>query len=432
MLTYLFLGAILPEIGRRVASIFVFAVFFWALEIIPLYATSLSIVLLLSFALTAPVDLLALGDATYFFRPFASPVIILFLGGLTLAAAAQKHGVDRFLLEKMLVRLGTHPSRLIVGFLCSSAFFSMWISNTAAAALMLALTAPVIEGLASTDPMRKGLALSIAFGANIGGIGTPIGTPPNAIAIGLLRDQGVEVNFLSWMVMAVPLAIILLMVAALVLRLFFHSQVEEIPLKIERSGPLAGRGIGVLVVAAITILLWLTQPLHHLPESLISLLAVGLLAAFGLISRDDFRRLPWDVLVLMWGGLALGEAMLRSALLQPLLGFATLHPFVLILLFCLAAILLTAFISNTATANLLLPILLALLSGTSSLLMVAVALCCSFSMAFPISSPPNAMAYGTGLFGLGDMFKSGAVIALAALIIVLLGFWYVIPWAHSL
>jgi len=432
-LLYFFLPDYIPEVGKRVTAVFLFALVFWAFEIIPLYATSLLIILLLTFLLSSPID--RLGEGLHFFLlPFSSPVIMLFLGGLTLAAAAAKHGVDQFFLEKMVSRLGGKSHRLVIGLLFISALFSLWISNTAAAAMLLILIKPILAQIEEDDPLRKGAVLAVAFGASIGGLGTPIGSPPNAIAIGILDEHGIQLDFLSWMVMAVPLAICLLLIAAVVLLFFFRPKSRMIPFKIEKTSVLKKKGWGVLAVGAVMVLAWLTKPLHGISEGIVGLSGVGLLAAFQLISAKDIRQIPWDLLILMWGGLALGEAVASSELITNALAGTPLllHSFVLIAGFCLLAMFLTSVISNTATANLLLPIALSIDPSGQNLLPITVALACSFSLAFPISTPPNTLVYGTGMVATRDMSKSGAVISLLSLIIMLLGFKIVIPWAFRL
>ncbi len=424
LLLYFLLPNTIPEAGKRVTVIFLFAIFFWGLEIIPLYATSLVVVLLLTFALTAPVDLIGKGYR-FFFIPFSSPVIILFLGGLTLAAAAKRHAVDFFLMEKMLDRLGHRPYPLLLGFLFTTAFFSMWLSNTAATAMMLLLIKPILEKIDTKDPLRKSLVLAVAFGANIGGIGTPIGTPPNAIAMGILRDYGIKLDFVDWMIIAVPLAIVLLLITAGIIMLLFPTKIKQVPYALGRHDKLTKQGKGVCVVALLMIVLWLTEPWLHLPEALVALLGVGLFATFRLITIEEIRSLPWDVLILMWGGLALGEGVQASGIVDtfihaPLLSQSNL---ILLILFGLISVGLTSFISNTATANLLLPIAISI----SPTLALVVAFSCSFAFALPISTPPNALAYSTGYISVKDIFKPGAIISILGLVLLLFSFNYIIP-----
>jgi len=310
----------------------------------------------------------------------------------------------------------------------------MWISNTAACAMMLALTKPVLSVIKKDDPYGKALPLSVAFGANIGGIASPIGTPPNAIAVGILQDYGVYLDFLGWMVMAIPLALFILIIAGLVLFFFFPTKEEKIEIKFDKIPKFSRLAKGVLLIASLIILAWLTTSLHHIPEGITALLGVALFASFKLIDHQDLKNVDWDILILMWGGLALGQGIQSSKVMDPLLNYPlfTQQGFILIAILCVLAFVLSSFISNTATANILLPIAVTLTGKDPILLSVTVALSCSFALAFPISTPPNAMAYSLRTFTTKDMFKSGIVISIIAIIMVLIGFEYFISKSFDL
>jgi solute carrier family 13 (sodium-dependent dicarboxylate transporter), member 2/3/5 len=425
-----------PEAARRTASVFVVAALFWAFEVIPIYATSLVVVLLLTFLLTRPGGVLGLDHSGYtlFLLPFSSPVIMLFFGGFVLARALRKRKVDRVFASKLLQWFGDRPYFILLGFMVTTGFLSMWISNTATTAMMLAMVYPLLSRIDSDDLFRVGLALAIPFGANIGGVGTPIGTPPNAIALGILADHGIHLNFLSWMLMAVPLAVILMLLASSILFLMFRPKRERVTLRLGEGGQLERKAKGVVVIAVCAILLWLTSGWHGIPEALVALLSAGALFALGFIDRTDLKEIDWDVLVLMWGGLALGKGMQVSGLANWVIGLPifSYHGFALIAAFCLLAVFLSTFMSNTATANLLIPLAISIPGESAILLAVTVALSCSFAMAFPISTPPNAMAFSTEVIRSRDMFRSGALIALTAVIFILIGFRLVIPRVFGL
>ena len=410
----------IDEPARRVVVTMIIAIFFWAFEVLPLFATSLLVVVLLTLLLISPVNLLNL-ELSYFWIPFSSPVIMLFFGGLTLAAAGKRHGLDAFLMQKMVAKLGQRSSTLLLGLLFITAFFSMWISNTAATALMLMMIAPILHSLEKGDPLKKGLVLAIAFGANIGGITTPIGTPPNAIALGILRDFGINLDFLKWIMITTPLAIILLFLTAVILYWLYCRPIRTLTFSFGENSALGGRGILTLVIACFMILLWLTKPFHHIPESLVALIGVTLFCGLRLIGPEEIRSIPWDTLILMWGGLALGEAVQSSGLIHDILKIPLfLHKgTLLIVIFAVLAFILTSFISNTATANLLLPLAIALDPSNMLTIAIVIALACSFSFLFPISTPPNALAYSTRLISVGDMFKAGGILSLLSLIILL-------------
>lgn len=416
---------------KRAILIFVFAAGFWSMQIIPLYATSLIVVLALSFLLAFydPNDLI---EYQQFLVPFSSPIIMLFFGGFILAAALKKQEVDVYITQKIFTKIGTHPVIVLYSYLFLSAFFSMWISNTASAAMMLVLIKPMLSEIEGS--FKKGLVLAIAFGASIGGIGTPIGTPPNAIAVGILAEKGIYLDFLSWMMMAVPLVILILVISGIILLFFFSPKNTVINFKSIKNPSISRKGILVLLIACLMIIFWLTTSIHKIPEAVIALMGVAVFSSFGLIDKEDLKKIDWDILILMWGGLALGQGILASKAIEPLLQLPLFsnYSFLLIIAFCILAVLLSSFMSNTATANLLLPIAISFTGQGQILLSITVALCCSFALAFPVSTPPNAMAYSLRIFEPKDMLKAGGVITVIAIILVLIGFEYFITRSFSL
>jgi len=430
-LAYYFIPFDISVFARQALALFLIAALFWAFEIIPLYATSICLVVALTFLFGRPDVLAALNQKkfSFFFAQFANPIIFLFMGGLILAKALSKHHIDQYFAKVVFRSLGKKSFSVLLGHLFLTAFLSMWISNTAATVISLSLIAPILSQLPKNDPFQKGLPIAVAFGASIGGIGTPIGTPPNALAIGILAEHGIRVSFLQWMGMAVPLMLIILIVASVVLWLFFPSKTEMRTLVREPS-PLTKHAKAVVFGFMAMVVLWLTSPLHKIPESLVALLGVSYFVFFELVKLEDVKQIEWDVLFLMWGGLALGEAMLVSDLIPSLFGVkdvieVTYFVFVLICLLCMG---LSSFMSNTATANILLPIVVYFPPENQVIFSIIVALCCSLTLTFPISTPPNALAYSCHTFTTKDMFKSGGVISVFALIIILLGFDIIIPY----
>lgn len=430
-LTYGLLPESASEAARRTAVIFVFAGCFWAMELIPLYATSLLVVLLNVFLLARPGGVLDMDASGYqeFLVPFASPVIMLFFGGFVLATVLHKHGLDKRIARRLVQLFGEKPFFVMLGMMLTTALLSMWMSNTATAAMMIGLVRPLCEQLDEDDPFRAGLVLSIPFSANIGGIATPVGTPPNAIALGILAQHGIQIRFLDWMKMALPLALLLLLVVAAVLNLLFRPKHERVNLQIPDPGPMRGKDIAVSLIVLLTIFLWLSSGWHKIPEALVGLLAAGLYATTKLLDKEDFKNLDWDVLILMWGGLALGRGMELSGLSTWIVGLPLfdLGGAALVAVACAVAILMSTVMSNTATATLLIPIIIAIPTGSPLILAVTVALSCSFAMALPVSTPPNAIAFSSRMIRGQDMFRTGAIISLLAWAILLLGYRIVLP-----
>ncbi len=408
------------------AFIFALAALFWALEIVPLFATSLLVVLLEAFLLGRPGGVLGMDRSGYtaFLIPFSNPVIMLFLGGFVLARALQKYKIDRWIAQNLLKLFGQKPYFVVLGFMVATGFLSMWLSNTATAALMLAMVHPLLSNLDRDDPFKKALVLGVAFAASIGGIATPVGTPPNAIAIGLLEERGIHLNFLSWVVMAAPLAALLILLTSGIVYFFFPSKNKKFSFRISETVTFNAKGKAVVLVGFVTVFLWLSSGWFNIPEALTALLAAGLLTAFQLIDRNDFKSIDWDILVLMWGGLALGEGMEASGLAkwivaQPLFSH---EGFVLIIIFCFFSALLSTFMSNTATVNLLIPIALSISGQNPIMLATIIALASSFDIALPIATPPMAIAYATQEVSVRDMLKAGIIFTLIANTLLLIGF----------
>ncbi|MGF1633510.1 MAG: SLC13 family permease [Phycisphaerae bacterium] len=422
------------NLPRKAGVIFVVAAILWGTELIPLFATSLGVVVACALLLAEEGGLATTGGITSarFFTQFGSNVIMLFLGGLVISAAATKHGLDKAIASRVLQPFIGRPLALIYAVLAITAFFSMWMSNTATAAMMLAILAPILTQMQSWARFSTGLALAVPMGANIGGIGTPVGTPPNAIALAALRTAGFEVSFLNWMVMAVPLAVVLLLIVGGIIYLAYRPKgptPANIPLAKE---PLSVRGWGTLVVLVLAIVAWLTTGFHGVPDGLIGLTAAAVLAVSGLIDRNDLRGIEWPVLVLMWGGLALGVGAQDSGLVGLMndLPLAALQGFLLAGLVVAVSLVVSTFISNTATAALLVPIVLAFSLPERGQLVVLAALACSFAMAMPVSTPPNALAFATGRISAQDLLKVGGLMSLIAIAVVMAGYPIMLPLAQ--
>ena len=428
---YFFLPESCSEPARRTAFIFTLAACFWATEAVPHYATSILVVLLLIFMLGLPDGILEFGPEGYkaFLIPFSSPVIILFFGGFVIARALHKYKLDVYITDQLLLRFGTHPLMVMMGIMVTTAFLSMWISNTAATAIMLGLVEPLLSQTERDDPFRKGLVLGVPFSANVGGVGTPIGTPPNIIALGNLSKAGHgTLSFGEWMCMGVPLAIVLAMVAFLVLVALFPLKDKSLRFSLPKFSTFPKQGIGVFSIFVIVVLLWLTSRLHGISEAPISLFGVTLLIVGGFINRDDINSLPWDVLILMWGGLALSVGMEKSDLTNWVvkLSMFQVSGMLLVAAFCVIAFAFSTFMSNTATAALLIPIAISIPGENPIYLAITMALACSVAMSFPISTPPNALAFSKGHITARDMLKAGLPVSLISLLIVLLFFRFAV------
>jgi len=428
----------LPREACFMAGIFLLAAILWASEALPLFATSLLVIGLQTLLLANPGQWpglgFAAGDGPGYQQVLTAPldpVIVLFFGGFLLARAGVKEGVDGAMAALMLRPCGGRPLLVLLGIMVTTAVFSMWMSNTATAAMMITLVAPLLARLPDAEPFRKALVLAVAFAANIGGMGTPIGSPPNAVAIGYLERAGISMSFIEWMVLAIPLMTILLLFAWLLLWTLYRPRQRGLALGVAPQ-PMRRRGWYVVGVFCLTVVLWLSEPLHGLPAAVVALLPAVIFTASGLLGRDDVNSLQWNILILIGGGISLGAGMRMTGLDEAIaaaLGAAGVLELGLLglAILALATLALSTFMSNTAAANLLLPIALSLAAviepGGSLALQFAlcIALTASVSMALPVSTPPNAIAYARGEIGTRDMVLPGIVIGALAVVLIVLG-----------
>ena len=427
----------LTVVQQRTIALFVFAAFMWILEVVPAWATSIITMVLLIFTvsdgqfafLRAGENLGTLVSYKDFMAQFASPTIMLFMGGFVLAIAATKVGLDVVLAKVLLAPFGKNPKTVLLGILLVVAVFSMFMSNTATAAMMLAFLAPVLKNLPADGKGRIGLALAIPIGANIGGIGTPIGTPPNVIALGYLKENlGIEIGFGDWCIRMVPFVIVMLIIAWFFLLLFFPFKAKEIKLEINADRK---KDFHFWVVAAtfvITIVLWLIpEKKTGLNSNEVALIPFAVFVATGVFSKNDFKEINWDVLWMVAGGLALGTALMKTGLAKVLVDtipFATMPALVVIIVSGIVGYAIANFLSHTSAANLLLPILATVATavdlgafGGSAALLIGLAISTSVAMILPISTPPNAIASSTGLVETKDMAKMGVIMGLVGLVL---------------
>ena len=427
----------LTVVQQRTIALFVFAAFMWILEVVPAWATSIITMVLLIFTvsngqfafLRADENLGTLVSYSDFMAQFASPTIMLFMGGFVLAIAATKVGLDVVLAKVLLAPFGKNPKTVLLGILVVVAVFSMFMSNTATAAMMLAFLAPVLKNLPADGKGRIGLALAIPIGANIGGIGTPIGTPPNVIALGYLKDNlGIEIGFGEWCLRMVPFVIVMLLIAWFFLLLFFPFKAKEIKLEINADRKLDFHFWVVALTFIITIALWLIPSrITGLNSNEVALIPFAIFVATGVFSKKDFKEINWDVLWMVAGGLALGSALMKTGLAKVLVDtipFASMPALVVIIVSGIVGYAIANFLSHTSAANLLLPILATVAAavdlsafGGSAALLIGLAISTSVAMILPISTPPNAIASSTGLVETKDMAKMGVIMGVVGLVL---------------
>lgn len=430
----------LTIVQQRIIAIFVFATLSWLTECIPSWATSLGIITIMCLTVSDNAlmpfkgeNIGELMDSKHIMASFADPTIMLFLGGFILAAAATKSGLDVLLARNLIRPFGTKSENVLLGFLLITGIFSMFVSNTATAAMMLTFLTPVFAALPANGKGRIALTMSIPIAANLGGMGTPIGTPPNMIALKFLNDPGglnMGIDFGHWMAFMFPLVIILLIISWRILLFFFPFSKKTIELEIKGSVHHGWRMNVVIVTFIITILLWVIPKLVTGIDSYnVAMVPIGVFAVTGVITAKDLQEINWSVIWMVAGGFALGFGMNGSGLADAALEsipFGEWSPIVILLISGLICYILSNFISNTATAALLVPILavvctgmgdkLHALGGTSTVL-IGIAIAASSAMCLPISTPPNAIAYSTGLVKQNDMLKMGLICGIVSLVL---------------
>ncbi len=449
-----------PE-AQRLAAVLALAVIFWMTEAIPMAATAL-----LAPALCIPLEVARDKEVL---APFSSPTVFLFIGSFFLAEAMRKHGLDRRLALWLLTRRGVlrSPLTLYAALGGMTALLSMWMSNVATTAVMI----PIALGVLATTPQlaarpraQADIILLIAFSASVGGLGTPVGTPPNIIAIGFLRQlTGTTVSFLDWMKLGVPLVAVLMVFLLWLLRprgiVFEDRRALESALQQERAalGPLrpGERNTAFLFALAITLWMWpgLAEMLaggptpssqwisRHLPEETIGLLC-GLLVFLLPVNLKEWRfsltwqeaeRIDWGTIFLFAGGLSLGTLIFNTGLAKAMgygLSASLGQPglWLLVAAGIALSLALSEATSNTASANVMIPLMIAVAqAGQLPVIPVAMAvsLACSFGFMLPVSTAPNALAYGTGLVPLTRMMRAGMALDLVGAVAIFIAVWLV-------
>ena len=434
----------LTVVQQRVIALFVFAALMWICEIIPNWTTSL-LVILISLLTVSNKGIGFLCDPQYgtlvpyarIMSSMADPVVMLFLGGFVLAIMAEKYGLDVTIARALLKVFGTKPEVVLFGFLAMIAIFSMFMSNTATAAMMLTLLTPVLSKLPADDKGKIGLALSIPVAANLGGIGTPIGTPPNATAKGALEQAGLDIAFGDWCVHMIPYVLIMIVIAWFLLRLFFPFKTKHLVLEIPENTRKKDWKLYVVWITFVgTILLWATEQWTHINSNIVAWVPLGVFTATGLFGKEEIKEINWNVLWLVAGGFCLGYLMQDTGLAKVLINAIPFGSMSVVLVMIVAGVVcyfLSNFISNSATAALLIPILMVIASGMADpeaannaqflaiggtrAMTVFVAMCASIAMLFPISTPPNAIASATGMVSTKDMTKVGIVIGIVGFVL---------------
>ncbi len=413
-------------------------VVFWIFEVIPIYVTAL-----LPMVLAVPLGVLTADDLA---AQYGNRMVFLFFGGFVLSLALEKWDVHKRIAETILRLVGSSPARLLLGFLFSTAILSMWISNTATALMMLPMATAIIQ---SADIDRKSkfplyLVLTVAYGASIGGMATIVGSPPNTAMVGILESTyGISISFFDWMKIGLPLSLIMLFVVYLFFSfLLGKGRNEKLTIEHPEKTKWTIQQKSVLLLFLFIVFLWSFRELimHYTginykdegPAILGAILLFLIPAEKGkkLLEWKDTKQLPWGVLLLFGGGLALAKMMEVNGVVNDLSlvfeRFGKISVFVLLLVLVGIAIYATEVMSNLALVTVFVPVVavFAINSDYSVLqLCMPVTLAASCAFMLPVSTPPNAIVFSSGKVTVSEMARVGFILNLLGVIIVTVFSW---------
>ena len=396
-----------------------FSVVLWMTELVPPFSVGLLVMAFLVYALGYDRIADVPEDTRLYTGTFSSSVIWLLLGGFFVASAMTKTGLDRDLLHVTMKLCGTKPKSLLFGIMLAVMAISTLISNTAATVMVTAALMPLFDKLGKGSKVSKALLLGITISATTGGMGTLIGSPPNAVAADNLDSRGIDIDFIDWMVFGMPMSLILTLAAWLTLSAVFLKNSPD--LTIPDTGRDASGDKGntnrtiVIVLTSLTVGMWLLSPLHGISAAGVSVIPLVFLPLSGVLTGSDIKAMGWDTLLLVAGGLSLGIAMEHTGLLgiyAKKLAALDMPQFAFFLVFAYATMLFSNIMSNTATCTLLIPLGMAIFPDAGLSIAMIIALSASSAMFLPVSTPPNAIAYSTGFLEQKDFGVGGILIGI--------------------
>lgn len=444
--------------GWHTAAVTLLMGIWWITEALPIAVTAL-----LPIVLLPVLNITTIGEAT---SPFANPLIFLFMGGFIIAVAMERWDLHKRIALNIVKFVGVKPSSIIMGFILASAFLSMWVSNTATALMMLPIALSILKLVENQKEQSEKLnfeivlILSIAYSCNIGGMGTLIGTPPNALLAGFMSENyGVEIGFAQWMMVGVPLMIVSLPVMYFLLaKVIYPVKLDELPGgatlihdKLANLGAISNAEKKVAFVFALTAVLWISRPLltDFIPGLSDAGIAIGAAVLLFIIPVDlanrrfvlswsEAEQLPWGVLILFGGGLSLASAISSTGLAEWIgqgVGVLGSWPvFLLVGLVVFLIVFLTEMTSNTATTAAFLPILASVAIGLGEnplLLAIPAALGASCAFMLPVATPPNAIVYGSEKITIPEMSKAGFWLNLVFIALLTVGTFFVISYVFG-
>ncbi len=403
----------------------------WVTEAIPPFAVGILIIGFLVFSIGNDEP----ENVKKYVQTWSDSVIWLFLGGFFLAEGMKKTGLDKDLLKLTVPKFGNKANVILLGLMMLTAVLSMLMSNTATTAMMIATITPILKNLGSKAALSKNLLIGIPAAAAIGGMGTIIGSAPNAIVVGALEGVGIKISFLEWMLFGIPIALILIF-------LFWYLLLKRNPIKTKtlelgylfntaderhpQKHALLHKRITLIILVS-TLLLWLTSGFTGIPVAAVSAVPIVGLTMFSIIQSDEVRALPWDTLMLVAGGLALGLAVQEQGLAQYFVGLIPaneINIYILYIAFALLTVVFSNIMSNTATATIFIPIAISLIMSidvnNTITLPLIIGLSASCALLLPVSTPPNAIAFSTGMLKQSDFRLGGIFIGFLGPAVVIL------------
>lgn len=459
LLIYNFPSTLITPEADKVIAVAMWMIVWWITEAVSISVTAL--IPLTFYPLVGIMDMKTVA------ANYGSPIVFLFFGGFVMALALEKVNLHRRIAINIIKFTGTSPNRVILGFMIATAFLSMWISNTATTVVMLPIALSVIDLLLNDEDgftkNDKNFALSImlgiAYAANVGGISTIIGTPPNTVLVGFLENEyNVELSFVDWMMMGVPFSIVMLGLIFFVIVKWIYpnnlSKIEDskniIEQELEKLGPLRAIERQVLIIFFLTILLWIFRVYINNTFTFITLTDAGIsmLAAFALftipfkfgkgefmLEWKDTKKLPWGILILFGGGLALASGLSQAGLITIIGNYisqnAAISVFIVSSLLILIMLFMTELMSNVALVAIFAPVVAGIAIGLETdmihiLIPIAMASSCAFML--PMATPPNAIVFASGHIKVHEMAKAGVFLNIASVIIIIVFTKYIIPF----
>lgn len=433
----------------------------WVTEAVPIAVTAILPVVL--FPLSGALDI---ADTT---TAYGHKYVFLYLGGFFLAIAIEKVNLHRRIALTVISLIGTRMRMIVLGFMVATAFLSMWISNTATSVMMLPIGLAIVAQFRDHpdtpenehEEFGKMLMLAIAYSASLGGMATLIGTPPNLVLAGIVKElYEVEINFLDWMLFAFPLSVLLLFICWVYLTRYavkleavhFTGGVEEIKRQRKLLGIMSSNEKRVLIVFVLTAFAWMTRSFLFSPiipaidDTLIALIAGILLFVIpsseekgGVLEWDDAKKIPWGILLLFGGGLAIAQGFKDTGLAKWLAEQLTQLDFLplLVMTLVLVAVInfLTEVTSNLATTAMILPVLAPLAAAMGVhpyIFMVSATLAASCAFMLPVATPPNAVVFGSGYINMSSMMRVGFGLNLISILLITFWVFYLLPYFWAL